>query len=476
MSPEREPVIYVAIPVWRGEAVVEETLRSLLAQTWPSWRAVISVDGGDEGSAKGCRPFLADPRFSMVVQPARLGWAGNLNWLMARCDGDYFVYWQQDDLCSSNYLETLVGHTTRHPEAACAFADVQWFGARTELVHSPSVTGGALQRVLTQIETLDYLPFRGLITRRALAGAGPLRLATPEAAFEDLVWNVQLAREGELHAVAGALYFKRAHAANTHGAWMRWAPQRRRAAWMECAMGMLQATLPAFEPTAWPRLLEAVVDRFTLARPGRALIYDPATEGPAAVGAFATELLAEAERRFGVVLAPDGIDPNGTVAALLRRTRMRASLLAEMAVTLAAGRPVSFCDGADGTELLGRGWSTPEAWGVWSAAPTAQIVVPPLAGDRPWRLRMEGTAYLGGLPTGASRRIMVSAGAQAAEAIYVDGQAPPVLCIEIAPEDARQGTTLSLAFPDASSPAALGLSADTRLLAFALTALSAEPR
>ena len=178
MSPEREPVIYVAIPVWRGEAVVEETLRSLLAQTWPSWRAVISVDGGDEGSAQGCRPFLADPWFSMVVQPDRLGWAGNLNWLMARCDGDYFVYWQQDDLCSSNYLETLVGHTTRHPEAACAFADVQWFGARTELVHSPSVTGGALQRVLTQIETLDYLPFRGLITRRALAGGGPLRLAT----------------------------------------------------------------------------------------------------------------------------------------------------------------------------------------------------------------------------------------------------------------------------------------------------------
>ena len=71
---------------------------------------------------------------------------------------------------------------------------------------------------------------------------------------------------------------------------------------------------------------------------------------------------------------------------------------------------------------------------------------------------------------------MVSAGAQAAEAICVDGQDPPVLCIELAPEDARQGTTLSLAFPDASSPAALGLSADTRLLGFALTTLSAEPR
>jgi hypothetical protein len=89
---------------------------------------------------------------------------------------------------------------------------------------------------------------------------------------------------------------------------------------------------------------------------------------------------------------------------------------------------------------------------------------------------MEGTAFLGGLPTGASRRIMVSAGTQAAEVVFVDGQVPPALGIELAAEDARRGTTLTLAFPDASSPAELGLSTDTRLLAFALTAMSAEPR
>jgi hypothetical protein len=52
--------------------------------------------------------FLRDPRFAMHVQSRQLGWAGNLNWLMDRCDGDFFCFWQQDDLAATSYLSRLV--------------------------------------------------------------------------------------------------------------------------------------------------------------------------------------------------------------------------------------------------------------------------------------------------------------------------------------------------------------------------------
>jgi GT2 family glycosyltransferase len=476
MSADRSPVVYIAVPVWRGEDLVEATLRSILAQTWTGWRAVVSIDGGDDASASRCRPFLSDPRITLVVQPDRLGWAGNLNWLMARCDGDYFVYWQQDDLCSANYLAALVEYAEQHPEAACAYADVQWFGARTGREHTPSVTGFALQRVLAQIETMSFLPFRGLIRRQSLGAAGPLRLEAPEAAFEDLVWVVQLARAGELHVVEGPLYYKRAHHGNTHGSWLRWSAERRRAAWIECAMGMLQASLPTAPHAEWPRLLEVVVGRFALSRPGRSLIYDPANDGPAAVAVFAADLVAEAGRRFGVSPAPEALEHARDAARLLRRAVGRSATLSGIATALAAGTSIGFAAGMPGIELLGPGWSVPEPWGTWSAGPTATLTLPPLPGDSPWRVTIAGTPFVAGLAPGERRRVSVDAGGGPVEAAVAPGTDALTLAVDVDDTPARAGATLMFTFPDAVSPSALGLNEDTRPLGVALTALRAAPR
>jgi GT2 family glycosyltransferase len=471
-----DPVVFVAVPVWGGETMVEEMLRSLQAQTWGAWRATISVDGSDEASAERCRPFLADPRITMVVQPERLGWAANLNWLMARSDGDFFVYWQQDDLCATNYLETLVRYACLHPEAACVFADVQWFGARIERVQTPSVTGFALPRVLAQIESLSYLPFRGLIRRQALADTGPLNLATSTAAFADLGWGVHLARSGELHAVSGTLYYKRAHGDSlSHGHWPNWSTEQRRAAWLECAIDVLAAALPAVAPPEWPRLLEVVVERFALAKAGRGQPYDPAAEGPTAAGAFAVDLVEEAGRRLGIGLPPGGPLYDPAVERLLRWTEVRASVLNQVAATLESGGIIGCGDGDAGVWLLGPGWSTPEAWGTWSRATTAHIVLPPLAGEHAWRLHVDGTAYLDGLAAGASRRLLLTAGHETCAVSFAAGVTPPAVSIEVGPDHARRGVTLSFTFPDAVSPAALGLTADTRLLGFAVRSLRAEP-
>lgn len=470
------PLVYVAVPVWRGEDLVEETLRSLVAQTWTEWCAVISIDGADEASAARCRSFLSDPRITMVVQPQRLGWAGNLNWLMARADGDFFVYWQQDDLCSPDYLSTLVEYAARHPEAACSYADVQWFGARDERVHTPSVTGFALERVLTQLESMSFLPFRGLIRHDALAAAGPLRLEVPEAAFEDLVWVVRLARAGELHAVAGPVYYKRAHPGNTHASWMRWPGERRRAAWIECAMGMLQAALPTAPRDEWPRLLEVVVGRFSLARPGRSLVYDPAAEGPAEGAVFAADLVAEAGRRFGVRPAPDALEHGRDTARLLRRALGRDATLGTIGAALIEGATIGFGADMPGIELLGPGWSAPEAWGTWSAAPTATLRLPPLQGASSWLVTLEGTPFVAGLAPGERRRVSVHAGGGLVEATVAPGTDALTLAVDVDEGSARAGATLTFAFPDAASPSALGLSEDTRPLGIGLMTLRATPR
>ena len=467
------PAVFVAIPVWRGQDVIHESIRALQAQTFTNWRAAISIDGADAASAEACQGYCVDPRVSVHVQPERLGWAGNLNWLMARCDAEYFIYWPQDDFATTNYLRILFAHSERRPEVACAFAEVQWFGARSDRALVPSVTGLALDRVRTQIETLSFLPFRGLVRRAALQEAGPLRMEAEEAAFEDLVWNVRLARAGELHLVPGPLYFKRAHRENTHSAWLAWPPDRRRAAWRTCAMGILEAALSAAARTDWPALLDLVVDRFTEARPGRSLIFDPADDEPTGPATLAADLVMEAERRFG----PDVTVTAGaaTTTRLRRLAAERQAAIEALGGRLRAGEPVSITAGSPGTVLLGRGWSGPEPWGTWSAAAEADLVIPPLSDDHAWQISLDAVPFVEGLSPGEFRRVTLTLGAATLDTTARAGQTKIVLTIDVPARLAREGSTLTLRCHDAISPAEVGLSADPRRLGLAVTTLRARP-
>lgn len=97
LSSTKKPAVFLAMPVYRGGAFLEETLNSIRNQEFQDFRLFMSVDGSDELSAAVCRKYLEDSRFRVIMQPERLGWARNLNWLIAQCNGEYFCYWQQDD-------------------------------------------------------------------------------------------------------------------------------------------------------------------------------------------------------------------------------------------------------------------------------------------------------------------------------------------------------------------------------------------
>jgi glycosyltransferase involved in cell wall biosynthesis len=74
--------ITVGLPVYRAAKFIPAALACLQRQTFREFDAIISVDGDDRETAEACRPCLSDPRFRMVIQPKRLDWFGNFNWLL----------------------------------------------------------------------------------------------------------------------------------------------------------------------------------------------------------------------------------------------------------------------------------------------------------------------------------------------------------------------------------------------------------
>ena len=438
--------VFIALPVYKGRDFVQETLRSIQRQEHADFKVCISVDGDDQVSAEACVPFLRDPRFEMYVQPRQLGWAGNLNWLMDRCDSDFFCFWQQDDLAATSYLSRLVAHAAREPDAACVFSDVQWFGSRIDRVETPSLTGFALERVLQQVERGYYAPFFGLVPVAVLERVGHVRLTPHDSPLEDQVWLATLVAQGPWHRVPATLYFKRGHSAETHLEWEGSTNDAfRRGTWLEWGAGMLAAGMSAAAPQEYGKVFDIVFDRLTTAREGRWLFYDPRAGGAEAFETFRDDFTNLARQRFQVV---------GAVDRWLGHYALEAGRRGALSLAIGAGEPA--------LALLGSGWSQPEANGVWSDGSMAFLRLPE-ATDGPWRIVLRASPYPG---PAVDRTVTARIGNQiVAQHVYPAGSAGADSPLEFTVDTPGR---LLLEMPWATSPRDLGGSNDSRRLGICL--------
>ena len=244
----RRPSICVGVPVWHGADVVGETLESVLRQREVDLTIFISVDGPDEPTEKSCRPFLADSRVRLVIQPARLGWARNSAVVLAAAaafGAGYGCVQPHDDVVKEGYLATLLEVAERSPAAAVVYSDIEVLGTPERKVVQHSVTGSPMTRQLDLLANhFNAVAWRGLTRVTALSRVSAIGRAAFGDFAADTVWMARLARAGELIRVPEALYKKRFTGKGAHEEWRTWPQQRKMQAWTEHCLAMLDEALP----------------------------------------------------------------------------------------------------------------------------------------------------------------------------------------------------------------------------------------
>ena len=241
--PER---VTIGVPVYHGELYLEETLCSIEAQTWREFEVVLSIDGPDPACEAICGRFLKDPRFRVAVQPNRLGWVGNLNWLMAQVTTDFWYFHQQDDLTAPEYLEALLDHARENPAAALVYCDLVPFGRIEASFSQPGSVRGqtACMRLMTLLhEHFPAFAFRGLTRAAAVREAGGVPTNDVDNFGVDICWLAGVAREGELLRLPRPLYRKRYHSENTESKWWGWPKETRLPVWSAHCVNMLEQAL-----------------------------------------------------------------------------------------------------------------------------------------------------------------------------------------------------------------------------------------
>lgn len=256
---QKRPLVSVCIPVYNNEKTLEETMRSVLSQTYSDLELIVVDDNSRDGSlslmkeAAGravsdglasqvfdlsdrqvsyknpdCNPATEAPEvdFSDLPEAAcghtiwihhndeNLGMAGNWNKCLSLCRGDYMKLICADDLLAPSLIETEEGYMEEYPDVLLVQSDTQFLdmdgkpqGFYKRYKKSGVVEGK--EAVRHSFFTRDYLgaPLANLIRSSAYKEYGGI-----DPAFSYIVdydFFVKLAVHGKLYIIHEPLNFFR---------------------------------------------------------------------------------------------------------------------------------------------------------------------------------------------------------------------------------------------------------------------------
>lgn len=221
MTPRGAPSVVLGLPVHNSARFLPATLAAVVAQDHPRLEIVVSDDASTDETPDLCRALAArDGRVRLQRHEARQGWIANYNSVLRHATGDYFLWVPHDDLYAPDYVSALVARLEARPEAVLAYSTTlgiddcgrvirEWRGhAALQAAATPLARA---VRYLWWDEREKFIPFRGVVRRRALEAVGELEVG-PWGVYADDLWLFRLALLGPFVYEPRPLCTKRLHA------------------------------------------------------------------------------------------------------------------------------------------------------------------------------------------------------------------------------------------------------------------------
>jgi len=206
------PRVSVLLPVWNGEAFLEQAMESILRQTLSSFELIVIDDGStDRTAAIAEKLAFGDGRVRMLRRPHE-GLSAALNAGIAAARGEYAARMDADDISAPDRLEKQVAHLDAHPGcvAVGAWIDVvdeagRHIGLKTFVTTHDEISAALLSGV-------SPMAHPTIVARReALRAAGGYDARRYPS--EDLDLWFRLGESGELANLGEALLQHRRHKA-----------------------------------------------------------------------------------------------------------------------------------------------------------------------------------------------------------------------------------------------------------------------
>jgi glycosyltransferase involved in cell wall biosynthesis len=121
-------LVSIVIPCYLKEKYLEDTLASVVGQTYPNWECIVVNDGSTDESEMIAKRFCnTDCRFHYIAQE-NVGPSIARNNGIKASRGEFILPLDADDIISSTYIEKAVRYFTLHPETKLVYCKADCFG------------------------------------------------------------------------------------------------------------------------------------------------------------------------------------------------------------------------------------------------------------------------------------------------------------------------------------------------------------
>ena len=131
------PLVSVCITTYNYAHFLEETVKSVLNQTFSDFELIISDNNSTDDTDNIVQQYLQDQRVSYYKNTTNLGIAGNWNKCLGYAKGKYIKFLCADDQFSPELLERFVGVMEQYPDVSLVTSYRQAFENSTVIIKVP---------------------------------------------------------------------------------------------------------------------------------------------------------------------------------------------------------------------------------------------------------------------------------------------------------------------------------------------------
>jgi glycosyltransferase involved in cell wall biosynthesis len=119
----REPTVSIGLPVFNGEQFLEQSLDSILSQTYTNFELIISDNASTDRTESICRRYSErDARVRYYRQPRNRGVTWNFRQVALLARGAYFLWTAHDDCFAPEYLERCLAFLQKNPDTVVCYS------------------------------------------------------------------------------------------------------------------------------------------------------------------------------------------------------------------------------------------------------------------------------------------------------------------------------------------------------------------
>jgi glycosyltransferase involved in cell wall biosynthesis len=165
--------------VYNGEEFLEESIDSILKQTYKDFKFII-VNDGSQDKTKKILDNITDPRVKVYHLDKNHGVSYARNFAINKAQNQWIVLQDDDDISLPNRIEELMNYSKTHPNVICVFSMRQLITAKTPVHGKPlpsyeNKVSPFLTRKQIKLRSF-YFPFicygTAMLSREAILQAG----------------------------------------------------------------------------------------------------------------------------------------------------------------------------------------------------------------------------------------------------------------------------------------------------------------